>query len=291
MRVLREVQVWALFGSLGLGFACAAPATHEPTREARPVALTPAAEKPSVDVSPPASATTASVDGALSQPSLPPPSPPHVPAPPIADADPGLANLDPSDDDVVGPPPALADCDERLRRAGVEFGPAELPLHDQRGNVCGAPQAVRYARGPGKIRFAPNAIVTCQLALGLAHFELVAQRLAEAHFGERIRSVKQGGTYNCRSMARFKLMSEHSYGNGIDLYEFTLQSGRKINVLSHFGAPSSEAKGAEGRFLRALGQTAFDENVFSVVVTRFFDELHRDHIHVDMAHYRTDGSR
>jgi hypothetical protein len=43
--------------------------------------------------------------------------------------------------------------------------------------------------------------------------------------------------------------------------------------------------------LATLAQRPSSEDVFSVAVTRFFDELHKDHVHVDMVHYRTDGSR
>lgn len=213
------------------------------------------------------------------------------PAQTTATIEPVTANVDPSDDEVVAPPVALADCNARLERMGVRSEPATLPLVERRGMVCGAPQAVRYLGGPQNISFSPRPVTTCQLALGLARFESVAQRLSLQYLGARIKSIRQGGTYNCRPMARFRLVSEHSYGNAIDLYEFTLVDGRKVNVLRHFGAPSTEPAGAEGRFLRALARAAFDENVFSVVVTRFFDELHRDHIHLDMAHYRTDGSR
>ena len=201
------------------------------------------------------------------------------------------ANIDPSDDEVVAPPDALPNCAERLEQRGVRFERATLPLIEKRGMVCGAPQAVKYVRGPEGISFSPRPVTTCQLALGLARFESLAQRLSLQHFGVRIKSIRQGGTYNCRSMARFRLVSEHSYGNAIDLYEFTLENGKKISVLRHFGKPGQEPAGKEGRFLRELARAAFDEGVFSVVVTRFFDELHRDHIHVDMAHYRTDGSR
>ncbi|HET9933999.1 MAG TPA: extensin family protein [Polyangiaceae bacterium] len=201
------------------------------------------------------------------------------------------ANVDPSDDAVVAPPEALPDCAARLERRGVRFEPAALPLVQKHGFVCGAPQAVKYLRGPEGISFSPRPVTTCQLALGLARFESLAQTLALRYFGVRIKSIRQGGTYNCRPMARFRLVSEHSYGNAIDLYEFTLENGKRINVLRHFGKPGEQPSGKEGRFLRELAQAAFDEGAFSVVVTRFFDELHRDHIHVDMAHYRTDGSR
>lgn len=205
--------------------------------------------------------------------------------------DPALANLDPSDDEVVGPPKAIADCESRLHAAGVQFRVAQLPIVQKAGYVCGAEQVVVYLAGPGQIRFYPQPIVTCQLALALAHFEQVAQRTALEALGARLTSLTQGGTYNCRKMARFGLVSEHSYANAIDIRAFGLSDARTLSVEKYFGRPGDTAKSPEARFLRTLAQRLFDEDVFSVVVTRYFDELHRDHIHVDMAHYRTDGSR
>jgi len=212
-------------------------------------------------------------------------------SPPLPTWDPALANLNPDDDGVVGPPDAIADWEVRLEAAGVTYRAAKLPMTRRGGFVCGAPQVVEYLDGPEHIRFRPRPLVTCQLALALAHFEHVLKRTAAELLGAQVTSVTQGGTYNCRSMARFKLVSEHSYANAIDLYAFGLSDATTVSVLKHFGDPKREATTTEGRFLRALAQHSFDEQVFSVVVTRYFDEIHRDHIHVDMAHYRTDGSR
>ena len=44
-------------------------------------------------------------------------------------------------------------------------------------------------------------------------------------------------------------------------------------------------------FLRSLANRLYDEDVFSVVVSPYFDHLHRNHIHGDLARYRVDGSR
>jgi hypothetical protein len=201
------------------------------------------------------------------------------------------ANIDPSDDDVVGPPSAIEDCEARLERAHVKYRPAKVPLVTHGKMLCGAHQAVTYEKGPEEIAFIPHPTVSCPLALGFARFESLVQRLAQKHLGQRVKSIHVGGAYNCRSMARFKLVSEHSYANAIDIYGLTLENGKRVNVLHDFGRPEKEPLEKSGVFLRELAQAAFDEQIFSVVVTRFFDELHRDHIHVDMAHYRTDGSR
>lgn len=205
--------------------------------------------------------------------------------------DPGLANLNPDDDTIVGFPEPIPDCEQRLRAANVRFRPAQLKVVQKRGFVCGSPQVVEYLSGSEGIRFIPNPIVTCHLALALGHFEQVLSRTAGEFLGVKVVSVRHGGTYNCRSMARFQLVSEHSYANAIDLRAFGLSDSRTVSVERHFGKPGTDAVTKESRFLRTLAQRLFDENVFSVVVTRYFDELHRDHFHVDMAHYRTDGTR
>ena len=205
--------------------------------------------------------------------------------------EPGVANLDPADDGIVAPPEVIEDCEDRLTAANVLYRHAKLPVHKSKGLVCGTEQAIIYMRGPTGLRITPTPVVTCGLALALAHFELVLDRTAQEFFGSRVVSIAQGGTYNCRNMARFRWVSEHSYANAIDLYEFALANGERINVLRHFGSPHEPAKTVETRFLRALANRAYDENVFSVVVTRFFDERHHNQIHVEMARYRTDGTR
>jgi hypothetical protein len=205
--------------------------------------------------------------------------------------EPGRANEDPDDDLVVGPPDPIPDCEARLRAAGVEFKAVALPVHRERGIECGAVQAVPYRRGPRGLRWQPTPTVSCGLALALARFENVLDEEARRELGVGIAAVEQGGTYSCRPMARFRMVSEHSYANAIDLRAFRTAKGQRIAVVNHFGRPDREPATSEGRFLRQLARRAYDDAVFSVVVTRFFDEIHRDHIHVDLARYRVDGSR
>ena len=87
-------------------------------------------------------------------------------------------------------------------------------------------------------------------------------------------------TYNCRKTATNNLISEHSLANG-----------KTINVLTDFRPEEFSPNDPHTRFLRALTKRLFDENIFSVVLTPFFNDLHRNHIHVDLARYRVDGSR
>lgn len=201
------------------------------------------------------------------------------------------ADLDPANDFVVGPPSVIEDCEGRLRAAHVEFTLAELPIRKQRaGFECGAEQVVVYRKGPTGLKWNAAPLVTCGMALALADFENVVADEARV-LGQRVVRVEQGGTYSCRKMARYGMVSEHSYANAIDVRSFTTQNGRRISVLDHFGKLDGEPRSAEGRFLRSLSRRLHDDGVFSVVLTRYFDELHRDHFHLDLARYRVDGTR
>lgn len=204
-----------------------------------------------------------------------------------------LADLDPDNDGVVAPPEPIADCESKLRELGVIFKPAALPVKE--GNAtrptCGAPQAVVYLRSSAKIRYNSPPVLSCRMALGLARFEQVLNEEAERYLGQEVARVEQGGTYNCRKMARFDLVSEHAYANAIDIRSVTLKNGRKLSVLGSFGRTDAEPKRPEARFWRRVANRSFDEGAFSVVITPFFDGLHKDHIHLDQARYRLDGSR
>jgi hypothetical protein len=206
----------------------------------------------------------------------------------------GGADLDPDNDFTVAPPDEVPDCDTRLKRAGIEFKPAKLPLKQPRSGVftCGASQAVTYLAGPGQIRYNAAPVLTCGMALALARFETALQQEAARVLGRRVVRITQLGTYSCRKMARFpKLVSEHSYGNAIDIQSFVLDDGQRVNVRADFGSPAEVPDAAKPRFLRGLARRLFDDGLFSVVLTPYFDRNHADHFHLDLARYRVDGTR
>jgi hypothetical protein len=206
---------------------------------------------------------------------------------------PVLADLDPENDHLVAPPSPIEACEAKLRAAGVEFRSAPLPVKpgDAKHPTCGVEQAVVYLSGPAKIRYNSPPLLSCGMALGLARFEQALREEGPRYLGQRITRIEHGGTYSCRKMARFALVSEHSYANAIDIKSVTLENGRKLSVLGTFGKLDVDPKRPEARFWRAVTQRVYDEGAFSVVLTPFFDGLHKDHIHLDQARYRIDGSR
>src|SRR5262249_18050805 len=88
---------------------------------------------------------------------------------------------------------------------------------------------------------------------------------------------KQISAYSCRGMdgdpnAR---ISEHAFGNAMDIAVFTLADGRKIAVKTGWhGAPEEQG------FLRDVQGAACDR--FTTVLAPGSDAYHYDHMHVDL---------
>lgn len=244
------------------------------------------------DVPPPAATPEPTPQPVPDPEPVPIPEPEPEPEPPRVSW--GHADLDPSNDTMLGPPEPLADCEARLEAAGVTFKPARIGVGREVDGVytCGAHQVVRFKRGPGAIKYEKSSpLLTCTMALAFADFERIAQEEAERTVGSRIATIEHMGTYNCREMVNFDMISEHSFANGIDLKRFVFANGESTTVLDDFEPADDNPTDPKTLFLRSLSNRLYDEEVFSVVVTPYFDNLHRNHIHVDLARYRVDGSR
>jgi hypothetical protein len=282
---LTSVRPHVLFVLIAAVAACATtgeppapPAPRVDTVRSSDASVSPAPTPPPVAVVALAEALDASA---------PPPKRPRSPY--------AFANDDPDDDFVVAPPEPRADCHEALTAAGVKFTDARIPVHHEgKGRTqltCGADQVVLYRGSAEKIAFDPPPVVTCTMALALARFETVMQEEAVRAFGERVVRITQLGTYACREMAAYRgWVSEHAYANAIDVESFVFKSGKRVSVLTGFER-GDETRTRAGAFLRAVSRRAYDEELFSNVLTPFFDELHKNHFHMDLARYRNDGTR
>jgi hypothetical protein len=96
-------------------------------------------------------------------------------------------------------------------------------------------------------------------------------------FGARVVEIKQISAYSCRGMngnSRAHI-SEHAFGNALDIAGFTLADGRHISVKDGWKGMSEE----QG-FLRAVQAAACQQ--FSTVLAPGSNVYHYDHIHVDL---------
>ena len=111
------------------------------------------------------------------------------------------------------------------------------------------------------------------------------QPAAMRWFGSPVVEIKQISAYSCRGMngnPRARI-SEHAFGNALDIASFTLADGRKITVKNGWhGLPEEQG------FLRDVQGAACDQ--FTTVLAPGSNVFHYDHIHVDLMR-RASGHR
>jgi extensin-like protein len=138
-----------------------------------------------------------------------------------------------------------------------------------------APTRMRPA---GPVSVTPAATLACPLVSVLDQWiDTAVQPAALRWFGQPVVEIKQISAYSCRGMngnsnAR---ISEHAFGNAIDIAVFTLADGRKIAVKTGWhGAPEEQG------FLHDVQGAACDR--FTTVLAPGSDAYHYDHMHVDL---------
>ncbi|MDB5621243.1 extensin family protein [Tardiphaga sp.] len=156
--------------------------------------------------------------------------------------------------------------------SGVQPAPQvdEQPrLGPGQGNVTGS---------VGPVALKPTATLACPIVSALDQWLAESvQPAAQRWFGARVVEIKQISAYSCRGMngnSRAHI-SEHAFGNALDIAAFTLADGRKITVKGGWkGLPEEQG------FLRDVQGAACQ--VFNTVLAPGSNVFHYDHIHVDL---------
>jgi hypothetical protein len=104
------------------------------------------------------------------------------------------------------------------------------------------------------------------------------QPAAYRYFGRPVVEIKQIASYGCRGRNgnRYGNISEHAFGNALDIAGFRLAGGQDISVMRSWsrGGPRERA------FLQAVFAGACAE--FYTVLGPGSDRYHYNHIHVDL---------
>jgi hypothetical protein len=147
--------------------------------------------------------------------------------------------------------------------------PAEqVPLGREQAPVTAAAVAVQ-----------PTATLACPVVSALDQwFASGVQPAALKWFGVQVAEIRQISAYSCRGMngQRGAPISEHAFGNALDIASFTLADGRKITVKDGWrGLPEEQG------FLRDVHASACQR--FTTVLAPGSNVYHYDHIHVDLS--------
>jgi hypothetical protein len=203
-------------------------------------------------------------------------TPPAAAAPPAAGDDPYAVrpSYGSSSAPVVRAPlaapgdPNTPSYDERSR--AVPLGPARAPL----------------TASVGPVSVKPAATLACPIVSALDQwFATSVQPAAMRWFGQPVVEIRQISAYSCRGMNGNPNahISEHAFGNALDIAAFTLANGRRITVKDGWrGRPEEQG------FLRDIQAAACDQ--FNTVLAPGSNVYHYDHIHVDLMR-RASGRR
>ena len=137
----------------------------------------------------------------------------------------------------------------------------------------------------GSVRVGPTAMLGCPMTTMVEEWmQNAVQPAAMAWFGAPVVEIKQLSNYACRTIDSIpgKQLSEHAFGNAIDIASFTLANGRTVTVKSGWrGAPDEQA------FLREVEASAC--GTFKTTLGPG-EPYHGDHFHLDLAHHGRSGT-
>jgi hypothetical protein len=191
-------------------------------------------------------------------------------------------------DDAIVPDRAYPP--QRAQPAPVYQRPQQTaPVYQEPARSVPALGPVRAPRMSGAMTSAtlnPAATLACPIVSALDHWVSDGvQPAAMRWFGSQVVEIKQISSYSCRGMvgAGGSGISEHAFGNAIDIAAFTFADGRRVTVQEGWhGTPEEQG------FLRDVHLAACDN--FSTVLAPGYNAAHYNHIHVDLMR-RANGDR
>lgn len=141
---------------------------------------------------------------------------------------------------------------------------------------CGVPTAVELSTVSG-IAVKGPAKVSCAFARTFADWVEGGLKPAAAENGVRVTEMRSVAGYACRSRnsRRGARLSNHAFGNALDISTFTFADGGTVTLLQNWSSPRG------GAFLRDVADSAC--SAFNTVLGPDFNAAHRDHFHFDIS--------
>jgi Extensin-like protein C-terminus len=153
-----------------------------------------------------------------------------------------------------------------------------LPPADRYRSLRLGPSPGQSVAASGPVAIRPAATLACPIVSALDRWTADSvQPAAQRWFGTRVVEIRQISAYSCRGMNgnSHAHISEHAFGNALDIAAFTLADGRQVTVKDGWrGLPEEQG------FLRDIEAAACQQ--FATVLAPGSNVYHYDHIHVDL---------
>jgi hypothetical protein len=105
---------------------------------------------------------------------------------------------------------------------------------------------------------------------------------AEMLAGMGVTDVVHYGTYNCRVIGGTNTLSEHGRANAMDYVAFKLDSGEYYTVLDDWEKNTTNPTTPGGKLLYDFAWGAFQDGLYTIMLTPNFNPAHADHLHGDL---------
>jgi hypothetical protein len=172
-----------------------------------------------------------------------------------------------------------AACRARLNALGVRF--EERPPESS-ASGCALPYPITVKTLGKGVELTPDALMNCNLAEAAARFAAdVIAPAAKSIYDEELKSVSQVSGYVCRPRHGTDKLSEHAFGNALDIAHFSLSKGTEIDV-----EPAPDEKAA--KFIADIRKAACGP--FKTVLGPGSDADHARHLHLDLAPRKHGGT-
>lgn len=169
-----------------------------------------------------------------------------------------------------------------LSKGLVQASSVVHAFHDMDGpGICGLTHPFKVtALAEGHVVLNATQTLDCPMIAALDRWiREVVQPAAMARFGEPVVRINSMGSYSCRGINNMSgaNLSEHAFGNAIDIGGFVLASGRELNIMRGFNGSDEQ----ERAFLHEAHAGAC--SYFTTVLGPGYNIFHYNHFHVDLA--------
>ena len=148
-------------------------------------------------------------------------------------------------------------------------------------SICGLEQPLKVtALADATVTLNSTLTLDCPMTAALDDWMRdVVQPIALARFGQPVTQIDSMGAYSCRPIdgQRGNRLSEHAFGNAVDVGGFRLADGHTITLVKGWTRGDEQEKA----FLREVQAGAC--NIFTTVLAPGSDPFHYNHLHLDLA--------
>jgi hypothetical protein len=162
--------------------------------------------------------------------------------------------------------------------AGSHLQATHVP--DETGDLCRLTNAVKLDLG--YFDYSAPVTVSCPAAAALYIWEReVVAASAARHLPAAVVEIVPAGSYSCRRRYGKATgpISEHAFGNAVDVAGFKLANGDTVTVKNAW-----KAGGDVQAFVHEVRDGAC--GVFQAVLSPDYNAAHHDHLHLDMGKYK-----